>query len=97
MRLVSASTRPPYGAHNRQVDAIVTEFGYRTILWNVDTLDWDKQYQPDKWVHMGWTRIRAREPAPVLNHDIHKTTADHLDTFVAGIEAWGRIEFEHVS
>lgn len=89
--------RPPYGSHNRQVDAIIAELGYRTILWNVDTLDWDKRYQPDKWVQHGIDQIRVRDYSTVLNHDIHKTTADNLNAFITRIKELGVSDFELVA
>ncbi|MCX7645356.1 MAG: polysaccharide deacetylase family protein [Rhodobacteraceae bacterium] len=79
--------RPPYGAHNATVDAVVASLGYRTILWNVDTLDWSRAYQPDRWVDHGLAQIAARPSSLVLAHDIHKTTAAHLDSFLRRIKA----------
>ncbi|MCU0911659.1 MAG: polysaccharide deacetylase family protein [Rhodobacteraceae bacterium] len=79
--------RPPYGAHNATVDAIVASFGYRMVLWNVDTVDWSKAFQPDRWVDHGIAQIAARASSLVLNHDIHKTTAANLDTFLRRIKA----------
>jgi peptidoglycan/xylan/chitin deacetylase (PgdA/CDA1 family) len=79
--------RPPYGAHNATVDAIVASLGYRTILWNVDTVDWSKAFQPDRWVDHGIAQIAARASSLVLNHDIHKTTAANLDSFLRRIKA----------
>lgn len=86
--------RPPYGSHDERVDAIVAELGYRIISWNVDTLDWDRRYQSDKWVQHGIDQIREHESSTVLNHDVHKTTADHLDDFIARINALGLTDFE---
>jgi peptidoglycan/xylan/chitin deacetylase (PgdA/CDA1 family) len=89
--------RPPYGSHNAVVDRVMRDLGYRMVLWNVDTLDWDKRYQPDKWMQHGIDQIRARDNSTVLNHDIHKTTADHLGDFIARIKALGTTNFELVA
>jgi peptidoglycan/xylan/chitin deacetylase (PgdA/CDA1 family) len=35
-----ATMRPPYGAHNATVREICKELGYRVVLWDVDTDDW---------------------------------------------------------
>ncbi|MCX7899611.1 MAG: polysaccharide deacetylase family protein [Methylocystis sp.] len=86
--------RPPYGAHNAKVDAVVAELGCSLILWNVDTLDWNKSFQPTKWVLHGLDQIRARDTSNVLCHDIHRTTAAHLDKFIARIKALGSVKFE---
>jgi peptidoglycan/xylan/chitin deacetylase (PgdA/CDA1 family) len=85
--------RPPYGLHNGLVDRVVRGLGYRLVMWNVDTNDWDRRYQPTGWVRLGINQISARSRAVVLNHDIHKTTADHLDTFIRRIKALGNVAF----
>lgn len=89
--------RPPYGAHNAIVDDVVTSLGYRTIMWNVDTVDWNKAYQPTKWLQHGVDQIRARSDSVVLNHDIWKTTADNLDLFIRRIKALGNVRFRKAS
>jgi peptidoglycan/xylan/chitin deacetylase (PgdA/CDA1 family) len=86
--------RPPYGAHNAMVDRVASRMGYRVILWNVDTVDWSAKFKPAKWVQHGLDQIRAREDSRVLNHDIHKTTADNLDTFIKRIKGLGNVTFQ---
>jgi peptidoglycan-N-acetylglucosamine deacetylase len=86
--------RPPYGAHNATVDRVVSQLGYRLILWNVDTVDWNAKYQPTKWVQHGLDQIRSRKDSKVLNHDIHKSTADHLETFIKRIKRLGKVNFQ---
>lgn len=85
--------RPPYGAHNAMVDDVVASLGYRTVIWNVDTVDWNRAYQPAKWVQHGLNQIRARSDSVVLNHDIWKSTADNLDLFIRRIKALGNVRF----
>jgi peptidoglycan/xylan/chitin deacetylase (PgdA/CDA1 family) len=89
--------RPPYGAHNARVDKVVAALGYRLVLWNVDTLDWSADYQPDKWVQHGIDQIRARDQSRVLNHDIHETTADNLEMFIDRIKQLGGVTFKSPS
>lgn len=86
--------RPPYGASNTRVEAIVAELGYRAVLWDVDTRDWDRANQPDGWIERGIDRIRDRTEARVLAHDIQETTADHLPMFISEIRALGNVTFE---
>jgi peptidoglycan/xylan/chitin deacetylase (PgdA/CDA1 family) len=86
--------RPPFGAHNALVDKVVAQLGYRLVFWNVDTLDWDPNYQPDKWVQHGLNQIRSRDKSIVLNHDIQKTTADHLEMFIDRIKQIGNVTFK---
>jgi peptidoglycan-N-acetylglucosamine deacetylase len=85
--------RPPYGDHNAVVDRAVASLGYRLVTWNVDTLDWDKAHQPDGWVQLGLDQIRKRDKCVVLNHDIHKTTADNLQMFIDRIKQIGNVTF----
>lgn len=33
---------PPYGEWNKEVVAVAGELGYRTIMWSVDTVDWER-------------------------------------------------------
>jgi peptidoglycan/xylan/chitin deacetylase (PgdA/CDA1 family) len=86
--------RPPYGDHNAVVDRVVAALGYRLVTWSVDTLDWDKAYQPDGWVQHGLDQIRKRDRCVVLNHDIHKTTADNLQMFIDRIKQIGNVTFQ---
>jgi peptidoglycan/xylan/chitin deacetylase (PgdA/CDA1 family) len=74
--------RPPYGTTNALVDRIVLELGYRRVLWNVDSRDWDPAWQPDLWVERTVQAVREREWSIILAHDIHPTTADGLATLI---------------
>jgi peptidoglycan-N-acetylglucosamine deacetylase len=85
--------RPPYGSHNGLVDRVIAELGYRIVLWNVDTVDWSRKYQPTRWIQHGIDQIRARSRSVVLNHDIQRTTANNLDTFIRRIKALGNVSF----
>ena len=85
--------RPPYGAHNARVDSVIAGHGYRSILWNVDTADWNASNQPTRWITLGINQIKARDDCRVLNHDIHKTTADNLGTFIQRIKQLGNVTF----
>lgn len=63
------------------------------MLWSVDTRDWDAQYQPDGWMQLAIDQIRKRGDSRVLNHDIHKTTANNLEEFIRRIKALGDVAF----
>ncbi len=77
--------RPPYGATNLRVkQQCFSEFGYSTILWSVDPLDWKR---PGSSV-VASRIINATHPgAIILSHDIHAATIDAmpqtLDTLLA--------------
>jgi peptidoglycan/xylan/chitin deacetylase (PgdA/CDA1 family) len=67
--------RPPYGATRlTQRRSIMDEFGYPTILWDVDPLDW----QHPRTVQKVRDRVLrgTRRGSIVLLHDIHASTID---------------------
>ena len=69
--------RPPYGSiRMTQRKAIHDRFGYPTILWDVDPLDWQSPRTVTK-VH---NRILAQtKPGSIiLCHDIHEPTIDAM-------------------
>ncbi len=64
--------RPPYGSITaRQKHWIHEEFGYRTILWDVDPLDWKR---PGPSVVMSRIVRETRPGSIILSHDIHPGT-----------------------
>jgi peptidoglycan-N-acetylglucosamine deacetylase len=85
--------RPPYGHTNETVRNAAAKLGYRIILWNVDTLDWNRSYKPERWIDHGLTQIGSRKYSNVLNHDTIKTTADNLHTFINRIKQLRDVTF----
>jgi peptidoglycan/xylan/chitin deacetylase (PgdA/CDA1 family) len=64
--------RPPYGAFSqRQRYWANAEFGFKTILWSVDPLDWKK---PGLAVVMQRILSQTRPGGIILAHDIHPQT-----------------------
>jgi len=75
--------RPPYGGLlQRQRTMIHDEFGYPTILWSVDPLDWKR---PGASVIA--SRILANTTAGgiVLAHDLHSQTVDAMPATLDGL------------
>lgn len=69
--------RPPYGgARLTQRRSIMEDFGYPTILWDVDPLDW----QPPRTVQKVYDRVLSmtKPGSIVLLHDIHETTVNAM-------------------
>ena len=68
--------RPPYGAltANQRAWANAT-WGYKTILWDVDSLDW-KHRSPAKTQSI--VLSETKPGSIILCHDIHKTTVDAM-------------------
>ncbi|HXT50939.1 MAG TPA: polysaccharide deacetylase family protein [Thermoanaerobaculia bacterium] len=83
--------RPPYGAHNATVDKVVSELGYHTVLWNVDSEDWRKK--PDGWIAPSVESIRNRGNSTFLCHDIHPTTVNNFPAFLKQVTAVPKARF----
>lgn len=58
--------RPPYGAVNARVRQQVSALGYRMVLWDVDTRDWQR---PPAEVIAARILSGARDGAVILMHD----------------------------
>jgi len=79
--------RPPYGALSEpQRRWTHANFGYRTILWDVDPLDW--KFRDAARVE---TEIlaRAKSGSIVLSHDIHKSTVEAMPSTLDALAAKG--------
>ena len=75
--------RPPYGGLlQRQRELVHSEFGYPTILWSVDPLDWKNRNSS-----LITSRILAGASAGgiVLAHDLHATTVDAMPATLDGL------------
>jgi peptidoglycan-N-acetylglucosamine deacetylase len=58
--------RPPYGAHNARVDAVLRSEGYAVTMWDIETFDW-KDQSTDRIVRSVTSRNLANKV--VLMHD----------------------------
>lgn len=85
--------RPPYGRRNARVDRAASGLGYRTVMWNVETDDWDPKNWPTAWMDLGLRNLQYESQAIVINHDIHDATAQHLNTFLRRIKAQDNVRF----
>jgi peptidoglycan/xylan/chitin deacetylase (PgdA/CDA1 family) len=77
--------RPPYGAHNPMVDAILKEVDYQIVLWNVDPEDWKAANKPGKWIDVAIDQIAHRAHTVFLCHDIQATTVENFPQFLSRI------------
>jgi peptidoglycan/xylan/chitin deacetylase (PgdA/CDA1 family) len=79
--------RPPYGAFtDRQRRWAFGELGYRTILWDVDPLDW--KYRNASHVENEIVK-RTHNGSIILAHDIHKSTVDAMPRTLDELTAKG--------
>jgi len=79
--------RPPYGAFNKTLSAYTYRtYGYKTILWDVDPLDWKNRNAATVT-----SRIvsAARSGSIILSHDIHATTVDAMPGTIKQLKAAG--------
>jgi hypothetical protein len=79
--------RPPYGALTETMRRWTYQsFGYRTILWDVDPLDWKVR---DAGRVQSEILGHARSGSIVLAHDIHKSTVDAMPDTLDALAAKG--------
>ena len=75
--------RPPYGGLlQRQRELAHAEFGYPTILWSVDPLDWKR---PGANVIASRILAGASSGGIVLSHDLHSQTVDSMPATLDGL------------
>jgi peptidoglycan/xylan/chitin deacetylase (PgdA/CDA1 family) len=79
--------RPPYGAFTPNQQAWAhRKWGYKCILWDVDTLDWKIRNAG----HVQSYILGHTNPGSIiLTHDIHKTTIDAMPGAIDGLLAKG--------
>jgi peptidoglycan-N-acetylglucosamine deacetylase len=79
--------RPPYGSITaRQKKWINSEFGYRSILWDVDPLDWKR---PGPAVVTSRIVKETRPGSIILSHDIHPGTIKAMPETFDQLQAKG--------
>lgn len=75
--------RPPYGGLlQRQRQLVLNEFGYPTILWSVDPLDWKR---PGASVVTSRIVSGTTPGGIVLAHDLHSQTIDAMPQTLDGL------------
>ncbi len=65
--------RAPYGARNSMILGEIGERGLRSVLWNVDSLDWSDPI-PESIVHRILQELEHAGRGIILMHDIHPKT-----------------------
>jgi peptidoglycan-N-acetylglucosamine deacetylase len=75
--------RPPYGGLlQRQRELVHAEFGYPTILWAVDPLDWKR---PGPSVVTSRILSATNAGSIILAHDLHSQTVDAMPATIDGL------------
>lgn len=75
--------RPPYGATNKQVEAVLN---LPSILWTVDTMDW-KTHNPQAVLEE--VRDNVQDGSIILMHDIHESTVAAVELVLKYLEENG--------
>ncbi len=79
--------RPPYGAlTSSQRAAVYQDFGYPTIMWSVDPLDWKR---PGSAAVAARIIKGTRAGSIILAHDIHAATVDAIPAVLDDLLARG--------
>jgi len=83
----STNMRPPYGAINENVRQVaMKEFGYPTILWSVDPLDWKRPGSATVTRRL----VDGASPGGILlAHDIHPGTIEAMPATIDQLLAQG--------
>ncbi|GAB3618847.1 peptidoglycan-N-acetylmuramic acid deacetylase PdaC [Glutamicibacter endophyticus] len=79
----STVMRPPYGAHNKQVDRLSTT---PLIIWDVDTEDW-RHRNSKKTVDNAMAEVKPG--SVILMHDIHESTVKAVPELIKKLKAAG--------
>lgn len=92
--------RFPYGAHNAEGLAILSKLGLRSVMWNIDSLDWADPV-PSSIANRVLTTLNKEQRGIILFHDIHERSVKALpmvlDKLIAdgySFAAWDGHEFK---
>ncbi len=84
---ISGYFRPPYGSTDARVEQVAADCGYATVLWSIDTLDWE----PDTIREQIRDRatVGTRDGDIILMHTLGRYTPDALVEVVTNLRANG--------
>lgn len=74
--------RPPYGEYNNTVIRSAEDKGYKSIQWNLDTLDYTGLTGEEMWKRIE----KVKQGDIILSHNGTKHTADSLDMLIKNIK-----------
>ncbi len=80
--------RPPYGAKNDQLLSVSKENGMRSVMWNIDSMDWGDPI-PASIVKRTMKELKRKKKGILLFHDIHKQTVQALPLLLAELKKEG--------
>ncbi len=83
----AAYFRPPYGATDARVEQVAADCGYATVLWSVDTLDWEPSTIREQIRDRATVGTRGGDI--ILMHSLGKYTRDALVEVVNNLRSGG--------
>lgn len=81
--------RPPYGEYNESVIQTLTGMGYKMILWNIDTNDWqywqNSPYEIYRTFLDGFAGVSqvAKKSWISLQHDLYSPSVEYVPSIIA--------------
>ncbi|MBQ4346994.1 MAG: polysaccharide deacetylase family protein [Firmicutes bacterium] len=80
--------RPPFGEYDNDVITAAEDFGYYTIQWDIDSLDW-KEYGVEKEISQVLEHKHLGNGSIILFHNDAKYTPEALDPIIKGLKEAG--------
>lgn len=92
LKTINAKRSPlfrfPYGAKNKEGMQILHTLGLRSVMWNIDSLDWADPV-PSSIVNRVMSNLEKEKRGIVLFHDIHERTVKALPMILDKLIAEG--------
>ena len=79
--------RPPYGSRNSQIRQAAAALGYRTVIWTIDTLDWQTDSTPARIRQIISDNLTLG--AIILMHAGSASEAQALDSVITFLQGQG--------
>jgi peptidoglycan-N-acetylglucosamine deacetylase len=79
--------RPPYGSRNTLIRQTAANLGYRTVMWTIDTLDWQTDSTPARILQI--IQQNLKPGAIILMHAGSASESQALDTVITYLQGQG--------
>jgi peptidoglycan/xylan/chitin deacetylase (PgdA/CDA1 family) len=79
--------RPPYGSRDTLIRQTAANLGYRTVMWTIDTLDWQTDSTPARILQI--IKDNLKPGAIILMHAGSVSESQALDTVITYLQSQG--------
>ena len=79
--------RPPFGSRNTQIRQTAANLGYRTVMWTIDTLDWQTNSTPQRILQI--ISANLTPGAIILMHAGSVSESQALDQVITMLQGQG--------